>query len=526
MLRHCSDCPVAWCCDCSSAPAQADLSGGRRCSSCLSTQVLGKFLKALKMNRAVNNGDRVLVAVSGGPCSMALAHLLTKVSATNEQRLERGKIRCEVHLAHINMAPAFDGPAAHALEEHTACVVTALRSFQPASVSDLRVEDVVCGHASSRAQQLRRFFGQIKDATRLEDVQRWLQVHLLKHTANQLRCNKVLLGDCADTLAARFLSALSKGDGYQSTADIQLIDARERPCVVRPLRKIARKELALYTYFQGLPFWAAHMHGVGAASRGSVNHLCSAFVSGLAVTHACALNAILTSAFKLPAFPPNDGAFAGHDRRAANGATTRNPATVPPHEAVPNAGHVAKVPSDAGRCVDSTDCNNVSALCRFCRSPRRRGELHESECERDHSAGINATERSACTVNGSASESGAVVYVLCRSCRQLLLQGKAGPDEARLLDVLPKLIRVASDAEREETFSEEQRLQDVCLVEQRLNDVHFREPRSNSACLKEQGVREACAKEQGVLVAAACKTGACVCPDDCLSKPAVRKHAA
>jgi hypothetical protein len=450
MVRHPSGCPVAQCCDCSSAPAQVHGAGGAKCNSCFNTQVHGKFLKVLKANRAVNNGDRVLVAVSGGACSMALAHLHSRVLAPTGQRPERGKVAFEMHLAHVNMASAVDGPAADALEEHATGVMTALHSFQASSVSHLRIEDVFRGHDSNSSQeQLQRFLNKIQDATYHEDVLRRLQGHLLQHATSNSGCNKLVLGDCADHLAAQFLAAISKGNGYRSTADIQLADAREGPsqcCVVRPLRRVSRKELALYAYFQRLPFWA--VRDAAAAPRSSVNHLCSTFVSDLAMTHACAMNAILTSAFKLQGFSFNEAAVAETHPPRADG-------TGPLDTSSRCANPLPTRPGDLSECTapritntGSNDHRSASPLCSFCRSPKPPWEEHLSQLAPKCSTGSNAADKHASDASAAAD--------LCASCRQLLLVRNGTHADSCLLDALPMLVGVRVPMERV----------DVCPIEQ------------------------------------------------------------
>ena len=76
-----------------------------------------------------------------------------------------------------------------------------------------------------------------------------------------------------------------QGQGYQATADLQLADGREGAAqctVVRPLRDISRKELALVCYFAQVPFEVTP-ELPRAAQGSSVNALSANFISLLQV---------------------------------------------------------------------------------------------------------------------------------------------------------------------------------------------------------------------------------------------------
>lgn len=87
-----------------------------------------------------------------------------------------------------------------------------------------------------------------------------------------------VIGDCV------------QGRGYQAPADLQLLDSRRRSaaqpcCVVRPLRDVSSKELALHAFFRQLPTLALPLPSASgaSASQASVGDLCHGFVSMLTV---------------------------------------------------------------------------------------------------------------------------------------------------------------------------------------------------------------------------------------------------
>eukprot|EP01024_Parvocaulis_polyphysoides_P064118 TRINITY_DN74396_c0_g1_i1.p1 TRINITY_DN74396_c0_g1~~TRINITY_DN74396_c0_g1_i1.p1 ORF type:complete len:183 (-),score=17.42 TRINITY_DN74396_c0_g1_i1:135-683(-) len=88
---------------------QAQISANQRepmCYGCLHEQLLGKVRVSMKMKGMVEDGDKVLVAISGGPSSLAMLSLLVSLRNKNAERLERGKVRFQIVPVCINPIPS------------------------------------------------------------------------------------------------------------------------------------------------------------------------------------------------------------------------------------------------------------------------------------------------------------------------------------------------------------------------------------------------------------------------------------
>ena len=76
-----------------------------------------------------------------------------------------------------------------------------------------------------------------------------------------------------------------QGEGCKAPAELQLIEAPDAASgcrVVRLLREVSRKELAMYAFDEDLPAWS--IGSLQAAQRTpSINDVCNAFASNLAV---------------------------------------------------------------------------------------------------------------------------------------------------------------------------------------------------------------------------------------------------
>lgn len=81
------------CSHCKSALAQAIIGNETRCSACIDELLLKRLNSTFKVHRALQHGDAVLAAVSGGPSSMTLADLLGRIQAKRWDRMVRGEVR-------------------------------------------------------------------------------------------------------------------------------------------------------------------------------------------------------------------------------------------------------------------------------------------------------------------------------------------------------------------------------------------------------------------------------------------------
>lgn len=81
------------CSKCPEKHAQIISESGRLSGEGLTLALHTKVSKTIKVYDALVHGDQVVVAISGGPCSMALAHLLLHFCVLDFARPHRGKVR-------------------------------------------------------------------------------------------------------------------------------------------------------------------------------------------------------------------------------------------------------------------------------------------------------------------------------------------------------------------------------------------------------------------------------------------------
>jgi tRNA(Ile)-lysidine synthase len=166
-------------------------------------------------------GGRVVIALSGGPDSVALVHLLRELAATGELGI--------AGLAHLNHQ--LRGEAADADEAF--CRTMAAELSLPIEVERADVRGTA--RASGRS---------------IEDAARHLRYQFLEATRLALTADAVAVGHSEDDQAETFLLRLLRGAGTRGLGAIRPRAGH----VIRPLLEIGRDELRQYAREQGLSF--------------------------------------------------------------------------------------------------------------------------------------------------------------------------------------------------------------------------------------------------------------------------------
>jgi tRNA 2-thiocytidine biosynthesis protein TtcA len=175
----------------------------------LERRLLRDTARAIEDFGLVQDGDRILVAVSGGKDSYALLHLLGRLQ-------ERAPIRFD--LVAVNLDQGHPGFPAHVLEEHFRSVGVPYRMLKQDTLTIVR-RLVPEGETScSVCSRLRR--------------------GILYNAAVEMGCNKIALGHHRDDLIETLLlSALYAG----------------RNVVIRPLAYAAEEEIAAFAALMRFP---------------------------------------------------------------------------------------------------------------------------------------------------------------------------------------------------------------------------------------------------------------------------------
>jgi tRNA(Ile)-lysidine synthase len=183
-----------------------------------------KILDTIQRHRLLTAGDRVLVAVSGGPDSVALLEVLHRL---------RKQLGIELALAHLNHGLRGD----EADEDERFVRALARRYGLP---HRCRKEDVA---ARRRAR-----------GGSLEEVARAARYGFLRRVAVELGANVLALGHTAGDNAETLLMNLLRGAGLHGLAGIPIVRPEGALRLVRPLLEVTRSEVLAYLARRGLEF--------------------------------------------------------------------------------------------------------------------------------------------------------------------------------------------------------------------------------------------------------------------------------
>ena len=183
--------------------------------------LLERVRRTIHKHALVGADARVIVAVSGGPDSVVLVHLLLELQATGDLTV--------AGLAHFNHQLR----GADADEDEAFCRAMADRLGLPIDVDRAAV--------ATAARSARRS---------IEDVARELRYAFLERIADARGADAIAVGHSLDDQAETFLLRLIRGAGSRGLASILPRAGR----VIRPLIDVAREDLRAYAADRALPF--------------------------------------------------------------------------------------------------------------------------------------------------------------------------------------------------------------------------------------------------------------------------------
>jgi tRNA(Ile)-lysidine synthase len=198
-----------------------------------------RVVRTIRRHALLAPGGRALVALSGGPDSVALAHLLLELQAAGELTV--------AGLAHFNHQ--LRGPFAD--EDEAFCRAMALALALPIEVG--------CADVRAAARDTRRS---------VEDVARELRYAFFEQAADRAAADAIAVGHSLDDQAETFLLRLVRGSGARGLAGILPRAGR----VIRPLLDISRADLRQYAADRGLAFRTDGSNADLSIPRNRVRH--------------------------------------------------------------------------------------------------------------------------------------------------------------------------------------------------------------------------------------------------------------
>ena len=171
------------------------------------------FLKHVKTMKYFSPGDRILIGMSGGPDSTALAYLLADLQK---------EFGLYLHAAHLN-----HGLRAAAPKDAEFVKATAQRLGIPCT----------CGFIPVRT---------LKNKASIEEVAREHRLKFLIKIAENNRCPKIVLAHTQDDQAETVLMNLLRGTGLMGLRGILPVNKMGGRTLVRPLLDFRKKDILAY----------------------------------------------------------------------------------------------------------------------------------------------------------------------------------------------------------------------------------------------------------------------------------------
>lgn len=198
--------------------------------------MLSRVLRTIRDHALFDRGDRVLVAVSGGPDSTAMLHGLVTLAA-----------RLGISISAVCVDHGLRSESA----EEARGVVELCRGL-----------GVGCEAVAVDVGRARRSHVSTQEAARV------VRLEALTEAAKRLGCNKIALGHTADDQAETVLFRIIRGTGLVGLAGIPY----RRDALVRPILDVRRAELLTYLAKRKLPFFSDPSNASRRYTRSRIRH--------------------------------------------------------------------------------------------------------------------------------------------------------------------------------------------------------------------------------------------------------------
>uniref|UniRef100_A0AAQ5XZY2 Cytoplasmic tRNA 2-thiolation protein 2 n=1 Tax=Amphiprion ocellaris TaxID=80972 RepID=A0AAQ5XZY2_AMPOC len=314
--------------------------GDAYCRGCFKEYFIHKFRAMLGKNRIIFPGEKVLLAVSGGPSSCSM---LSQVQEGLSQKAHK-KLRFFPGIVYIDEGGAIGqsteerqrtvselevvfkatGFPFHILPLEQVSVDAKMQSLlsesqsQPPSAYKAAVDrfNQTCGSDcltppekqkkslpdvhESHTQLLQQLIGSAKTLTAREDLLNTLRQHLLVYTARTEGYSKLMLGDNCTRLAIKLLTSISLGRGAQLAQDTGFSDSRYGDIIaVRPMRDYSAKEIAHYNHMFDVPSVLIPSLETKTSEKASIRGLTESFVTKLQTDFPSTVSTIYRTSEKL-----------------------------------------------------------------------------------------------------------------------------------------------------------------------------------------------------------------------------------
>ncbi|NXT95245.1 CTU2 protein, partial [Anhinga rufa] len=329
--------------------------GDAFCRGCFREYFVHKFRAMLGKNRVIFPGEKVLLALSGGPASSAMLRQVQEgLSRETAKRLrfvpgliyvDEGAVRGQspaqreqslarmetllqatgfpYHLAHLEQAlelpasilqpgPGGSGEPGPSYKEAVEGFIQEQRqegdqdsgTSSPSLNTQMGDSSASRLPAAARTQELLRLFEAVETPTAREELLQMLRTHLILQTARTKGYAKVMTGESCTRVAIKLLTNLALGRGAFLAVDTGFVDNRHGDVmVVRPMREYMAKEIAFYNHFFEVPTVIAPPLPTKRREKPSIHRLIERFLLGLQEDFPSTISTVYRTGEKLSPAP-------------------------------------------------------------------------------------------------------------------------------------------------------------------------------------------------------------------------------
>ncbi|XP_041376774.1 cytoplasmic tRNA 2-thiolation protein 2-A-like [Gigantopelta aegis] len=288
------------------------------CRDCFMVYVVHKFRASIGKSHLIRDHEKVLLAFSGGPSSSALLHLVLEGLSIRAHK----RLRFIPSIVHVDELGSVDSVSADERNEKNEQVVSLMKAFGfPCYMSCLEQGvdltrykengcppcwDVLQGtgiedfEKAKKSSHITEIMGSIKSVTAKEEYIKNLRNQLLITIARFYGYSKLMVADCSTRLGIQTLSGIALGRGAQISSNTSFSDDRHGDVmIVRPIRDLSSKEVAMYNHLNGVQPLVLPTVTTKESAGISIEHLTEAFVTGLQQNFPSTVSNIVRTASKL-----------------------------------------------------------------------------------------------------------------------------------------------------------------------------------------------------------------------------------
>ncbi|XP_077982237.1 cytoplasmic tRNA 2-thiolation protein 2-A-like [Glandiceps talaboti] len=282
------------------------------CRECFLKYFIHKFRSTIGKSKLVKNGEKVLLAFSGGQSSSAMLKLvqeglneethkklrfhpgvvyIDEGAVTSQSLEERHSILSKVQSVfsqygfpcHIeSLETVLDLEDSEEGGQHSETSRERLSNEKTSSDLCSGLDKLIIDE--SQTQRLQDLLASTKSLTAKEDLLQVLRTKLLLHIARTHDYDRIMVGNSGTNLSICILADLAKGKGAAVPLDTNFADRRYGDIYfLRPMREFIHKEIAIYNRYHSIEPIIIPTLTTKVSVNASINQLTEAFVNGLQV---------------------------------------------------------------------------------------------------------------------------------------------------------------------------------------------------------------------------------------------------